>query len=220
MQVWSSLVRTGWSCALVSMALLGVACQKEDPEKAKKIEELKLELQKGMERETGLKDELEKVTRRVTQLQNDFKIYSQKPCDYELDAIEYSIAKKDDPGSGMSATPPDAMRTAPDPDKKRDPGEVPAESADVLKKIRTARYDIKTCYESAMRKNPALQSETTSMTLKFTVLPAGSVTNVQVNPPVGSGFEGCVRGVLGGWSFAKYTGSPRVYSQRMNLRPQ
>jgi len=191
-------------------------CKQEDLEKAKKIEEMNLLLQKAKERETGLKEELDKVQKRVTQLQNDFKIFSQKPCDFELDAIEYTIAKKEEPKAAPPSTPSDRTTTP----KKPDDGTPPAEVADVPRRIRQARYEIKTCYESALVKNPALQAGSTRVSLKFTILPSGSVSNIQVNPPVGSGFETCVRGVIGPWTFPKFTGAPKVYSQPMNLKPQ
>jgi outer membrane biosynthesis protein TonB len=202
---------------VVATALVG--CKQEDLEKAKKLEEMTALLQKAKDREAGLKEEVDKLQKRVTQLQNDFKIYSQKPCDFELDAIEYTIAKKEEPKAAPPPVTP-RERTTADPPKKPEDTTPPAEVADVPRRIRAARYDIKTCYESALRKNPALQSGSTRVTLKFTINPSGSVSNIQVNPPVGSGFEGCVRGVIGPWSFAKFTGSPKVFSQPMNLKPQ
>ena len=208
--------------AALGVAALGGACgKKDDGTKDKKIGELNTQLAKANEREATLKDELTKLTKRVTRLQNDFKIYSQKPCDYELDAIEYSIQRKDGMaiarpgmGSGMASS---GMTVAMAPPRPKGP---PAELKDVKTKARQARRGIKRCYQNALKKNNALQEGSRRVTLKFTVQPTGRMAQIMVIPPIGSGFEPCVRSLLRKWHFSKFKGPAQRFRLPMTLRPQ
>jgi hypothetical protein len=208
---------------VATLLLSGAGCAKEDASKGKLIDDLKVQVKQGMEREQNLKQELDQLTKKVTQLQNDFKTYSQNPCDFELDPVDYAITRKD-PGAASTAdamTPP--RPAAPDmtPDMKPDvPDAPPAELAEVPKRIRAARYNFKACYQDALKKNVSLQGGSQKVTLKFTVVPAGQVTKIMIVPPIGGGFEDCVRRTLSSWSFARFAGAPRAFSQPMTLRPQ
>jgi hypothetical protein len=200
--------------------LLGGACgKKDDGRKDKTIAELKVKLEQAREREATVKKELKQLTERVTRLQNDFKIYSQKPCDYELDPIEYSIEKKD--GGRVVARrrgTRHASRTG--PRRAARPKGPPAELKDVRAKARAARRGIKRCYQQALKKNTSLQMGQRRVTLKFTVRPSGKIANIMVIPPIGSGFEPCVRGLLRRWHFSKFKGPAQRFRLPMKLRPQ
>jgi len=197
--------------------VLGVAgCKKEeDPAKGKRIAELEGKLQLANQKESALKDELALLHKRVTRLQNDFKIYSQKPCDYELDPIEYTLEKKG--GGPVNSTARSGMTG---PAQRPAPKGPPAELKDVKTKARMARRGIKKCYQSALKKNTALQSGSRHVALKFTVLPSGRMSSIMIVPPIGSGFEGCVRSLLSQWHFARFRGAPQRFRVPMTLRPQ
>ncbi len=204
----------------LGVVLLGGACgKKDDGRKDKTIAELKVKLEQAKEREATVQKELKQLTERVTRLQNDFKIYSQKPCDYELDPIEYSIEKKD---GARVATRPRGVRHAnrASPRRAARPKGPPAELKDVRTKARAARRGIKQCYQQALKKNASLQMGKRRVTLKFTVRPDGKMSSIMVIPPIGSGFETCVRGLLRSWHFSKFKGPAQRFRLPMTLRPQ
>lgn len=196
--------------------VLGVAgCKREeDPAKGKRIAVLEGKLEIANQKESALKEELALLQKRATRLQNDFKIYSQKPCDYELDPIEYTIQKKGGTRAVSSHHP--GMSPA-RPAGQKGP---PAELKDVKTKARLARRGIKKCYQSALKKNAGLQAGSRRVSLKFTVLPSGGMSGIMVIPPIGSGFEPCVRSLLRRWHFAKFRGAPQRFRVPMTLRPQ
>jgi hypothetical protein len=204
----------------VVVALAGGACSKKsDGKKDKTIAELKIKLQKAKERENTVRKELAQLTKRVTRLQNDFKIYSQKPCDYELDPIEYSIQKKGETRVASRNTAGTRGRPR-RPARATRPKGPPAELKDVRTKARAARRGIKKCYQQALKKNASLQMGRRRVTLKFTVRPTGKMANIMVIPPIGSGFEPCVRSLLRKWHFSKFKGPSQRFRLPMTLRPQ
>ena len=110
--------------------------------------------------------------------------------------------------------------TPPRPPAEMEPGGPPAELADVNNKIRQARRGIKACYQEAAKKNAALQTTEKRVQLVFNVQPSGQVAGVMVSPPVGFGFEACVRTLLVSWHFSKFNGPTQRFRAWMNLRPQ
>jgi len=190
-----------------------VGCgKKDDGSKDKKIGQLETKLQHAQEREATAQGELKQLNQRMTRLQNDFKIYSQKPCEFELDPIEYTIKKK----------PPGAMWV---PSPMGDPMRPAASGTpEALKnwkvKAGQSRYGIKRCYVNAAKKSAALQVGSRRVKLKFTINTSGRMGRILVIPPIGAGFEGCIRSLLRKWRFNRFTGGAKTFTLRLNLRPQ
>ncbi len=198
----------------VTLGGVSVGCaKKDDGSKDKKIGSLEAKLQQATERETTLKGELQQLNQRITRLQNDFKIYSQKPCEFELDPIEYTIAKKPT-GAMYIPKPMGGPRKAPPSSG------TPAALKSWKQKAAMSRYGIKRCYVNAAKKSASLQVGTRRVKLKFTINPSGRMGRIMVIPPIGAGFEGCIRSLLRRWRFARFTGGAKTFTLRLNLRPQ
>jgi hypothetical protein len=198
----------------VVLAVAIVGCgKKDDGSKDKKIGQLETKLQHAQDRETTLEGELKQVNNRISRLQNDFKIYSQKPCEFELDPIEYKIKKK--PAGGMYIRKP-----AGDPMKRPEPSGTPEALKNWKSKAAQSRYGIKRCYVNAAKKSAALQVGTRRVKLKFTINPTGRMGRILVIPPIGAGFEGCIRSLLRKWRFSRFGGGAKTFTLRLNLRPQ
>lgn len=196
------------------LVVIVVGCgKKDDGSKDKKIGELETKLQHAQERETATKGELTQLNKRVTRLQNDFKIYSQKPCEFELDPIEYAIKKK--PAGGMYIPKPMG-----DPMKRPAPSGTPEALKNWKTKAAQSRYGIKRCYVNAAKKSAALQVGARRVKLKFTINPSGRMGRILVIPPIGFGFEGCIRSLLRKWRFNRFSGGGKTFTLRLNLRPQ
>ncbi|MFH2006330.1 MAG: hypothetical protein ABI333_07080 [bacterium] len=209
-------------CAVAILATAFFACaKKDDGSKDKKIGSLEQQLRQSKEHESTLQGELAQLNQRVTNLQNDFKIYSQKPCDFELDPIEYTLQKRPMEATMAPVMHSGSMASGMRPDMRPTPEDgTPAALKDLPSKARAARRGIKGCYQNALKKNASLQMGSRRVKLKFTVLTSGRMGRIMVVPPIGSGFEGCVRGLLRQWRFNKFKGSARKFSVAVNLRPQ
>lgn len=207
-------------CALLLCGILFLgssACpRRQDGGQNRKVEALQADLLRVREHESALKGEVSHLTQQVTRLQNDFRLYSQRPCEYELDPLDYTIRKverrleprpADGPGAAKPARPtrPDASASGPD---------------DVNRRIRQARHRIRTCYLEAAKKNATLQTLDKRVQLVFDLQPSGQLTGVMITPPVGFGFETCVRSLLSAWRFSQFQGQPQRFRAWMNLRPQ
>lgn len=199
-----------------SLASLTGCAKRSDGSEKKKAEELQALLHKAEERETALKDEVTQLTQRMTRLQNDFKLYSEKPCDFELDPIQFTIEKKAAQGI---AHRPAAMTTSP-AGMEAKPSGPPAELSDVNDKIRQSRREIRVCYQASAKKSVELQTSERRVQLAFNVRPSGQVDGVMVSPPVGFGFEDCIRSLISGWRFSRFQGQSQRFRAWMNLRPQ
>jgi len=197
---------------ILVVAIVGCG-KKDDGSKDKKIGTLETKLQHAQERETTLEGELKQVNLRVTRLQNDFKIYSQKPCEFELDPIEYKIKKKTNGGMYIRTPMGDAM-------KRPAVSGTPEALKNWKSKAAQSRYGIKRCYVNAAKKSAALQVGTRRVKLKFTINPTGRMGRILVIPPVGAGFEGCIRSLLRKWHFNRFGGGAKTFTLRLNLRPQ
>lgn len=204
------------ACAIAS--LFQPACgKKDDGARQKRIETLQAELHRAQARETALQGDVTKLTQQVARLQNDFKLYSQRPCDFALDPSDYSIKKKEEDPRPVSESP-NGMRPA-RRSSSTNPGGPPSELSDVSSRIRQARRGFKTCYQEAAKKNASLQTTEKRVQLVFDVRPTGKVTGVMISPPVGYGFETCVRKLLSSWRFSKFQGKSERFRAWMNLRP-
>lgn len=207
---WRSLAAVHAASLLLFAALSAFACSAgQDASSGEKLESVKSELRKSQERESALKEELSLLTRQVTRLQNDFKLYSQKPCDFELDPIEYTIRKV-------------AVRPVGDKGEAMLPASEPsaAGTEDVNARVRQSRQRIRACYLEAAKKNTSLQTVEKRVQLVFDLEPSGQLSGIMVSPPVGFGFEACVRKLLSNWKFTKFQGQPHRFRAWMNLRPQ
>lgn len=201
------------SFAAVLVVMGGGCGKKDDGTKDKKIGQLETKLQHAQERETTLQGELKQLNTRVTQLQNDFKIYSQKPCEFELDPIEYSIKRK--PASAMYVHTPMG-----DPMSRPAASGTPEALKNWKNKAALSRYGIKRCYVNAAKKSASLQVGSRRVKLKFTINPTGRMGRIMVIPPIGAGFEPCIRSLLRKWRFNRFAGGAKTFTLRLNLRPQ
>lgn len=201
------------SFAAVLVVMFVGCAKKDDGSKDKKIGTLETKLQHAQEREATAQGELKQLNQRVTRLQNDFKIYSQKPCEFELDPIEYSIKKK--PAGAMYVPSPMG-----DPMKRPTASGTPEALKNWKVKAGQSRYGIKRCYVNAAKKSAALQIGSRRVKLKFTINPSGRMGRILVIPPIGAGFEGCIRSLLRKWRFNRFTGGAKTFTLRLNLRPQ
>jgi hypothetical protein len=199
--------------AVLCVGIVGCG-KKDDGSKDKKIGQLETKLQQAQEQETTLKGELAQLNQRVTRLQNDFKIYSQKPCEFELDPIEYTINKK--PDAAMYVPQPMGMSGMARPE----PSGTPEALRNWKVKAAQTRYGIKRCYVNAAKKSAALQVGSRRVKLKFTINPSGRMGRIMVIPPIGAGFEGCIRSLLRQWRFNSFGGGAKTFELRLNLRPQ
>lgn len=197
--------------AVLIVAVVGCE-KKDDGSKDNKIGQLETKLQHAQEIESTLEGEVKQLNQRVTRLQNDFKIYSQKPCEFELDPIEFKIKRK--PPGGMWV--PRAMGTPMRPP----PSGTPAALKNWKVKAAQSRYGIKRCYVNAAKKSAALQVGARRVKLKFSINPSGRMGRILIIPPIGGGFEGCIRTLLRKWRFSRFTGGAKTFTLRLNLRPQ
>lgn len=100
------------------------------------------------------------------------------------------------------------------------PSGTPAALKNWKVKAAQSRYGIKRCYVNAAKKSAALQVGARRVKLKFSINPSGRMGRILIIPPIGGGFEGCIRTLLRKWRFSRFTGGAKTFTLRLNLRPQ
>ena len=207
------------------------------------VEKLSRQLKQASEEDQRLRAEMARMKKEAERLKSNFSAYAENPCGLDLDPVAFSIKNKSEPGE-CRVVPKGPAPTGPapvvaDPPKNggkkgptrhgmgaamkpgmKEPAGPPAQLKDIHAKARRARRGIRKCYTSALKRDASLQMGGRRVTLKFTVQPSGRMSRIMVIPPIGSGFEGCVRGLLNRWSFSKFRGPAQKFSVPMNLRPQ
>jgi hypothetical protein len=90
----------------------------------------------------------------------------------------------------------------------------------VIETMRQNKKVLKACYERAMKKNPALRRQTITLTVGFSVKPAGLPANISVSPNYDSMMIDCMRKAIMRWRFPPFTGQPVGVESPLTLTPK
>lgn len=88
-----------------------------------------------------------------------------------------------------------------------------------LDQVQGARGAMKKCYQSALKKNTALQARTITIQLEARFTAAGKVSRASFTPAIDESFDACMRGITTRWALPA---APQGYTfrQPITLSPQ
>jgi len=88
-----------------------------------------------------------------------------------------------------------------------------------LKRLKSSRGAIKTCYQNALKKNSALSTRTVTLNIGVSYKTSGNVNNTTFNPKVSDQFNGCMKNVATKWSLPAMP-RPVSFNYKQTLTPE
>ncbi len=98
-------------------------------------------------------------------------------------------------------------------------GDVPARTQALAANVRKSRNSMQRCYQSALKKNSALQARPTTVRLQMGFNAAGSATSYSINPTVSTDFKSCLKRIAMKWKVPQSSGKHNI-GAKINLTPQ
>ena len=88
-----------------------------------------------------------------------------------------------------------------------------------VKAVKRSRPAVQKCYQSALKKNTALQARTVQLTIRVDYKTSGVVSGATFDPRISTDFDKCMTTVTGNW---KLPAAPRkvTFDTKMSLTPE